>query len=128
MTLDINLLPKPENCKDWNTNIKWSQSANLPSKPFWLQPSIWGDVYWIRGVLEGLADAPIEGFIEIVIHEGMLTTSGKLNIHDDATYYNFKTILYEIENKLIGLAAQFTKTRYRVKGEYFLEFIEEPPV
>ena len=126
MTLDINLLPKPENCKDWNTNIKWSQSANFPSEPFLIQSDNW-DLYWIRGVLEGLADAPIEGFIEIVIHEGMSTTSGKLNIHDDATYYNFKTTLYEIERLLVGLAAQFTKARYRVKGEYFLEFIKELP-
>ena len=126
MTLDINLLPKPENCKDWNTDIKWSQSANFPSEPFLLQSDNW-DLYWIRGVLEGLADAPIEGFIEIVIHEGMLTTSGKLNIHDDATYYNFKTTLYEIERLLVGLAAQFTKARYIVKGEYSLKFIAELP-
>jgi len=125
MSIDINLLERPVECDISETKHSWSQSGRIPSQPIWQQPYIRGDLWYIKGVLEGLAAAPINGFVEMVIHEGLLSTTVRLDVYDEEVYYNFKAILYSIESKLVALAAQFPKTHYRVKAAYDLSFFED---
>ena len=118
MGIEISLVQKAEQDTKWLTEHTFTQTGTLDGVPYWQAPWIQGDLYKIRGWLEGLGSSAISGWMEFVLREGLTTANGKLTIYDKRTLHNLEVLIQEMNRIAHGVAVQFPKTTFRISTKY----------
>jgi hypothetical protein len=131
MAVNIKKVPTPDGVTSRNSGYRIDPvPGGFQDVPIFQYPFVNGEIMEMRGWLEGFGGDAVNGFVEILLHEGMFTMKAELEIYYDYTQHNLSIILPMIEARVLGLAHRFPKSHFRLRITYKTEWVmgkKEPP-
>lgn len=84
-----------------------------------------GEIMEMRGWLEGFGGDALNGQMDVVLHEGLFSLNGELEVYHGYTQHNLAVILGMVEGRATGLAHRFPKSHFRLRIHFKTEWIRE---
>jgi len=122
MAVQLKVVAPPKAMRQRVSSCQIDPKGAFPDVPIPQFPFVNGEVKQIQGWLEGLGGDAVNGRMELVLHEGLFTCNGELEVYFPHTHHNFSIILDMIQRRSIGLPHQFPKSHFRIKVEYRTEW------
>ena len=122
MAIEVLFQKVPDDNKRWTTTLQLDQKGSLDGKEYWHLPWVMGEMWQMRGWLEGLGAAAIDGWLEFVLHEGLTTANGRLTIYEKHTQHNLEILVQKMNRIVHGIAQQYPRTDFRLKMSYTVKW------
>jgi hypothetical protein len=125
MSVTIHLWDPPEAHQGWSTKVEIARSSPPADVPHWERPFIEGDLAYIEGCFNGLAAGPVEGHVEVVLHESLCEVTGLLTVYDAQTHQSLYAVLGMATWIAKGIVGRYPRTSLRLRFEYALKWRED---
>lgn len=125
MAVNVRLAPTPKGCVKRVSSYRLEPSGAFPDMPVSHFPFINGEIMEMRGWLEGFGADAVNGRLDVVLHEGLFSLNGELDVFHEYTRHNFMLILEMLERRAIGLAHRYPKSHFRFRVSYKTEWVAE---
>lgn len=125
MAVNVKLVPRPEGCTKRKSSFHLEPHGGFPDVPAPQYPFVNGEIMEMRGWLEGFGGDAVNGQMEIVLHEGLFSLNGELEVYYGYTQHNLALILGMVEGRATGLAHRFPKSDFRLRIHYKTEWIKK---